>query len=75
MKTRSVVHFDNSKRNASNDPSIYFQWLSPEGCALFSMQLHIDLDSQLGRTVSMIQHLLATAIVNSILSQDGYEVS
>lgn len=39
------------------------------------MQLHIDLDSQLGRTVSMIQHLLATAIVNAILSQDGYEVS
>lgn len=23
----------------------------------------------------MIQHLLATAIVNAILSQDGYEVS
>ncbi|XP_037036293.1 biotin--protein ligase [Bradysia coprophila] len=49
------------------------QWLSPEGCGLFSMQLHIGLETHLGRTVSMIQHLLATAIVNAILSQDGYE--
>lgn len=51
-----------------------FQWLSPEGCGLFSMQLHIGVATHLGRTVSMIQHLLATAIVNAILSQNGYEV-
>lgn len=50
-------------------------WLSPEGCLMFSLQLHVSLDSVLGKHVSLIQHLIAAAVVKGILDLPGYEVS
>jgi biotin--protein ligase len=42
---------------------------------MFSLQLHIALDSPLGQRLGLLQHIVAVAIVNSILKQPGYEVS
>ena len=49
-------------------------WLSPEGCAMFSLQLHIPLKSELGRLLPFLQHTVSVALVNSICSQPGLEV-
>lgn len=49
-------------------------WLSPEGCLMFSLQLHISLQSVLGRHISLLQHLMATAVLKGILVFPGYEV-
>lgn len=51
------------------------QWLSPDGCALFSLQLHIPLSSPLGQRIPLLQHLVTVAIVNSIVNEDDYKVS
>ncbi|XP_048504757.1 biotin--protein ligase isoform X2 [Athalia rosae] len=48
-------------------------WLSPKGCAMFTLQLHIPLDSSLGQHLPLLQHLVATAIVSAIKSIPGYE--
>lgn len=42
---------------------------------MFSLQLHIPLASPLGQRLSLLQHLMAVAMVNAVLSIDGYEVS
>ncbi|XP_053697240.1 biotin--protein ligase [Sabethes cyaneus] len=42
------------------------QWLSPKGCAMFSLQMHVPLNSPLGRRLPLIQHLVAVAIVRAI---------
>ncbi|XP_058116517.1 biotin--protein ligase [Anopheles ziemanni] len=49
------------------------QWLSPPGCAMFSLQLHIPMNSPLGQRLSMVQHLVAVSIVTALLSLPGYE--
>ncbi|XP_065080432.1 biotin--protein ligase [Ochlerotatus camptorhynchus] len=49
------------------------QWLSPEGCAMFSLQLHVPLGSPLGQRLPLIQQLVAVAVVNAIRSMAGYE--
>lgn len=51
------------------------QWLSPDGCLMFSLQLHVPLASPLGERLSLLQHLVAVAVVNAVLSMSGYEVS
>lgn len=51
------------------------QWLSPDGCVMVSIQLHIPLASRLGQRLSLIQHLVGTAMVNTIVTLKGYEVS
>ncbi|KAL7289279.1 hypothetical protein TKK_0017213 [Trichogramma kaykai] len=48
-------------------------WLSPEGCAMFNLQLHIPRDSVLGDRIPLIQHLVATAIVHAVKSMPDYE--
>ncbi|XP_015514595.1 biotin--protein ligase isoform X1 [Neodiprion lecontei] len=48
-------------------------WLSPKGCGMFTLQLHIALNSVLGGRLSLIQHLVAAAIVSAIKSIPGYE--
>jgi biotin---protein ligase len=51
------------------------QWLSPEGCAMFSMQLHVPVTTNLGsERFLLMQHLPAVAIVHGIRSNPGYEV-
>lgn len=49
-------------------------WLSPKGCAMFSTQLHIPLNSHLGKYPSMLQHITSLAIVASICQIPGLEV-
>uniref|UniRef100_A0A182K7Q6 BPL/LPL catalytic domain-containing protein n=1 Tax=Anopheles christyi TaxID=43041 RepID=A0A182K7Q6_9DIPT len=51
------------------------QWLSPPGCAMFSLQLHIPMSSMLGQRLPIVQHLVAISVVSAILSLPGYEVS
>lgn len=48
-------------------------WLSPKGCAMFTLQLHIPLDSPLGKRISLLQHLIAVAVVSAVKSIPGYE--
>jgi len=48
-------------------------WLSPVGCAMFSLQLHLTRDSHLGRCVPLVQHLVALSQVHAIRKRPGYE--
>ncbi|CAD5211869.1 unnamed protein product [Bursaphelenchus okinawaensis] len=43
------------------------QWLSPKGCAMFTFDFDIPLDSELGRNIVFVQHILAVSIVESVL--------
>ncbi|XP_078265807.1 biotin--protein ligase isoform X3 [Rhinoraja longicauda] len=48
-------------------------WISPIGSAMFTIQVRIQLNSQLGHNISFLQHLVALAAVESVLSIPGYE--
>lgn len=48
-------------------------WLSPLGCMMFSMQIMIPIDSNLGRSLPLIQHLVVVAFVKSIREKIGFE--
>ncbi|XP_017963393.1 biotin--protein ligase isoform X4 [Drosophila navojoa] len=50
------------------------QWLSPLGCAMFSTQLHIDMDSPLATRLPLIQHLIGAALVNTLRGHKLYRV-
>ncbi|XP_030749027.1 biotin--protein ligase [Sitophilus oryzae] len=41
-------------------------WLSPPGSALFSLQLHIPLISNIGRALPIIQHIQMAAVVKAL---------
>lgn len=47
------------------------KWLSPNGCAMFSIQLHIPLESKLGQRLALLQHVIALSIVSGICSLPG----
>lgn len=49
-------------------------WLSPEGCAMFSIQLHIPLTSYLGQHIPLLQHIVALAVVSAVCNLPGYQV-
>ncbi|XP_046437557.1 biotin--protein ligase-like isoform X1 [Daphnia pulex] len=38
-------------------------WMSPEGCAMFSLRMRFPLQSELGRHLPLLQHIVALAIV------------
>lgn len=48
-------------------------WISPNGSCTFSIQIHVPLQSVLGRALSLIQHFAMVAIVDAIKSIEGYE--
>ena len=50
-------------------------WLSPKGCMMFSAPLQFPIDSRLGRTASIVQHIAALSVVTAVRRQSGYEVS
>lgn len=50
------------------------RWLSPIGCAAFSLQMHVPLDSNMGLHLSMIQHLVMVAVVAAVKKLTGCEV-
>ncbi|XP_067849378.1 biotin--protein ligase isoform X2 [Heptranchias perlo] len=48
-------------------------WISPIGCVMFTVHVRIPIHSQLGQNISFIQHLVALAAVESVVSLPGYE--
>ncbi|XP_048396486.2 biotin--protein ligase isoform X2 [Stegostoma tigrinum] len=48
-------------------------WLSPIGCAMFTLHTRIQAHSKLGQNISFVQHLMALAAVESVVSMPGYE--
>ncbi|XP_076445660.1 uncharacterized protein LOC143283340 [Babylonia areolata] len=49
------------------------QWLSPLGCAMFSLPLRLAVDSCLGQHITFLQHVVSLAVVHSIRSLPGYQ--
>ncbi|XP_050532838.1 uncharacterized protein LOC126900875 isoform X2 [Daktulosphaira vitifoliae] len=47
------------------------KWLSPYGCAMFSIQLHIPFNSKLGQRLALLQHVVALSVVSAICSLPG----
>lgn len=43
-------------------------WLSPPGCATFSVQLVVGLNSAAGRRLSLLQHVAALAVILAVPS-------
>ncbi|XP_076799293.1 biotin--protein ligase isoform X1 [Arvicanthis niloticus] len=50
-------------------------WLSPVGCALFTLLVSIPLRSQLGQRIPFVQHLMSLAVVEAVRSIPEYECS
>ncbi|XP_041354801.1 biotin--protein ligase-like [Gigantopelta aegis] len=48
-------------------------WLSPVGCAMFSLPVRMPADSNLGQRVSFLQHIVSLAVVQSVRALPGYE--
>lgn len=48
-------------------------WLSPVGCAMFTLHVKMPLDSMLGRAVSYLQHITSLAVVYSVCTLTGYQ--
>ncbi|XP_069058637.1 biotin--protein ligase isoform X2 [Pleurodeles waltl] len=48
-------------------------WISPIGCAMFTLHISIPRTSQLGERIAFIQHLMSLAVVESVKSIPGYE--
>ncbi|XP_026076355.1 biotin--protein ligase-like isoform X1 [Carassius auratus] len=49
-------------------------WLSPPGCAMFTLHLQLPVNSRLGQRIPFLQHLAALAVVQSVRTLPGYEV-
>ncbi|KAL0117814.1 hypothetical protein PUN28_008894 [Cardiocondyla obscurior] len=49
------------------------KWLSPKGCAMFTLQVYISATSTVGRFISILQHVTAVALVSAIRSIKEYE--
>ncbi len=50
------------------------QWTSPLGCALFTIQFDINLQSLLGQRLSLLQLLASVAILQAIEKTPEYKV-
>ncbi|XP_076242598.1 holocarboxylase synthetase-like protein isoform X2 [Calliopsis andreniformis] len=48
-------------------------WLSPQGCAMFTLQIHVLMNTILGKHISLLQHVISVAIVSALKSLPGYE--
>lgn len=48
-------------------------WLSPPGCAMFTLHLQLPVNSRLGQRIPFLQHLAALAVVQSVRTLPGYE--
>lgn len=58
---------DKGKGRGSN------KWLSPLGCAMFTLTTSIGRDTRLGNRLSLIQHFMAVSVVHAIRSIPGLE--
>lgn len=50
-------------------------WLSPLGCAMFTLSVQVELSSRLGQRIPFLQHLAALAVVEAVRTLPGYQVS
>ncbi|XP_040037876.2 biotin--protein ligase isoform X1 [Gasterosteus aculeatus] len=48
-------------------------WLSPPGCAMFTLALQVELSSRLGQRIPFLQHLAALAAVEAVRTLPGYQ--
>lgn len=48
-------------------------WLSPIGCAMFTLQVYISRDSILSKQISLLQHIVAVAMVSAVRSIPEYQ--
>ncbi|XP_049447453.1 biotin--protein ligase isoform X1 [Epinephelus fuscoguttatus] len=48
-------------------------WLSPLGCAMFSLMVQVELSSRLGQRIPFMQHLAALAVVEAVRTLPGYQ--
>lgn len=48
-------------------------WLSPPGCAMFSVHLRIPQMSRLGERIPFLQHIVSLAVVLAVRLKPGYE--
>ncbi|TRY60840.1 hypothetical protein DNTS_026780 [Danionella cerebrum] len=48
-------------------------WLSPVGCAMFTLYLQLPLNSALGERICFLQHLMALSVVESVRTLSGYQ--
>ncbi|CAN9501495.1 unnamed protein product [Ophioblennius macclurei] len=48
-------------------------WLSPPGCAMFTVSVQVALSSQLGQRIPFVQHLAALAVVEAVRTLPGYQ--
>ncbi|KAK0094727.1 hypothetical protein PV326_010173 [Microctonus aethiopoides] len=49
------------------------KWLSPKGCAMFTMQLHISMQSYIGQHLPILQHIVGVAVIRAVRTSPGYE--
>lgn len=48
-------------------------WLSPPGCAMFSLHLRVPQRSLLGERIPFLQHIVSLAVVLGVRQKPGYE--
>ncbi|KAM7374926.1 hypothetical protein PAMP_007557 [Pampus punctatissimus] len=48
-------------------------WLSPLGCAMFTLSVQVELSSRLGQRIPFLQHLAALAVVEAVCTLPGYQ--
>ncbi|KAF7989764.1 hypothetical protein HCN44_008438 [Aphidius gifuensis] len=48
-------------------------WLSPIGCAMFTIQIHIPINSYIGCHLPILQNLVSVAIISAVKTLPGYE--
>ncbi|XP_044078365.1 biotin--protein ligase isoform X3 [Siniperca chuatsi] len=48
-------------------------WLSPLGCAMFTLRVQVELNSRLGQRIPFLQHLAALAVVEAVRTLPGYQ--
>ncbi|KAM9728585.1 biotin--protein ligase isoform 1-T1 [Menidia menidia] len=48
-------------------------WLSPLGCAMFTLRVRVELSSKLGQRIPFLQHLVALAVVEAVCTLPGYQ--
>ncbi|XP_074466899.1 biotin--protein ligase isoform X1 [Sebastes fasciatus] len=48
-------------------------WLSPPGCAMFTVTVQVEQSSRLGQRIPFLQHLAALAVVEAVRTLPGYQ--
>ena len=49
------------------------KWISPKGCAMFTLHFTVKMNSKLGKRLTLLQHISSLAVVHGIRSQSAYK--